>query len=62
MVNLMMVFYLRDAWLEDCSSYIYSDQIYIAPSGVQKERIQPSDLFVCDINGTDIEVPLPRYL
>lgn len=33
------------------------DEIYIAPSGVQKERIVPDDLFVQDINGTDIHLP-----
>jgi len=33
----------------------YGDEIYIAPSGVQKERIQPEDLFVQDIEGKDIE-------
>lgn len=27
------------------------DDIYVAPSGVQKERIKPDDLFVLDING-----------
>ena len=36
---------------------VFSDRIYIAPSGVQKERIDSSDLFVCDINGNDIELP-----
>jgi methylthioribulose-1-phosphate dehydratase len=33
------------------------DKIYIAPSGVQKERIQPDDLFVQDIDGNDLELP-----
>lgn len=33
------------------------DRIYIAPSGVQKERIQPPDLFVIDREGTVIERP-----
>ncbi|XP_039599969.1 methylthioribulose-1-phosphate dehydratase [Polypterus senegalus] len=33
------------------------DLIYIAPSGVQKERIQPEDLFVCDIEERDIHCP-----
>lgn len=32
-------------------------EIYIAPSGVQKERIQTDDMFVCDIQGNDIIVP-----
>ncbi|XP_065157188.1 probable methylthioribulose-1-phosphate dehydratase [Atheta coriaria] len=35
------------------------DRIYIAPSGVQKERIQPEDIFVQDINGVDLETPPP---
>lgn len=33
------------------------DKIYIAPSGVQKERISPDDIFVQDINGKDLELP-----
>ena len=33
------------------------EEIYIAPSGVQKERIQPDDMFICDINGADISTP-----
>ncbi|XP_005578267.1 methylthioribulose-1-phosphate dehydratase isoform X3 [Macaca fascicularis] len=37
----------------------HGDEIYIAPSGVQKERIQPEDMFVCDINEKDISGPLP---
>uniref|UniRef100_A0A1B6EYI9 Probable methylthioribulose-1-phosphate dehydratase n=1 Tax=Cuerna arida TaxID=1464854 RepID=A0A1B6EYI9_9HEMI len=32
-------------------------EIYIAPSGVQKERILPEHLFVQDIDGNDIETP-----
>ncbi|XP_045064926.1 methylthioribulose-1-phosphate dehydratase isoform X4 [Coregonus clupeaformis] len=35
------------------------DQIYIAPSGVQKERIQPDDIFVCDVEERDISCPPP---
>ncbi|XP_011637663.1 probable methylthioribulose-1-phosphate dehydratase isoform X2 [Pogonomyrmex barbatus] len=35
----------------------HEDKIYIAPSGVQKERMAPNDLFVQDINGTDLELP-----
>ncbi|KAF5290836.1 hypothetical protein FQA39_LY14598 [Lamprigera yunnana] len=38
----------------------YEDKIYIAPSGVQKERIQPQDIFVQDIKGQDIELPPPE--
>uniref|UniRef100_A0A8C0Z007 Methylthioribulose-1-phosphate dehydratase n=1 Tax=Canis lupus familiaris TaxID=9615 RepID=A0A8C0Z007_CANLF len=37
----------------------HGDEIYIAPSGVQKERIQPEDMFVCDINEQDISGPPP---
>ncbi|XP_055633706.1 probable methylthioribulose-1-phosphate dehydratase isoform X2 [Toxorhynchites rutilus septentrionalis] len=36
------------------------DEIYIAPSGVQKERIQPDDLFIQNIDGDDIQEP-PEY-
>ncbi|KAL2088939.1 hypothetical protein ACEWY4_015838 [Coilia grayii] len=35
------------------------DHIYIAPSGVQKERIQPEDMFVCDVDERDISFPPP---
>ncbi|KAL4148434.1 hypothetical protein QTP88_002677 [Uroleucon formosanum] len=38
----------------------FNDQIFIAPSGVQKERIQPDDLFVQNLNGEDIIVPKPE--
>ncbi|GAB0094329.1 Probable methylthioribulose-1-phosphate dehydratase [Sergentomyia squamirostris] len=36
------------------------DEIYIAPSGVQKERMQPEDLFIQNIDGEDLTVP-PEY-
>lgn len=36
------------------------NEIYIAPSGVQKERIQPEDLFIQTIQGEDILTP-PEY-
>ncbi|XP_042705095.1 methylthioribulose-1-phosphate dehydratase isoform X1 [Chrysemys picta bellii] len=38
----------------------HGDEIYIAPSGVQKERIQPEDMFVCDIEERDISGPPPH--
>ncbi|XP_011314964.1 methylthioribulose-1-phosphate dehydratase [Fopius arisanus] len=38
----------------------HGDEIYIAPSGVQKERIKPEDMFVQDINGKDIAAPPPE--
>lgn len=36
------------------------DEIYISPSGVQKERLHPIDLFVQDINGSDLQLPPPE--
>jgi len=33
------------------------DRIYIAPSGVQKERLRPEDLFVLDLDGEVVERP-----
>ncbi|XP_050811451.1 methylthioribulose-1-phosphate dehydratase isoform X1 [Gopherus flavomarginatus] len=38
----------------------HGDEIYIAPSGVQKERIQPEDMFVCDMEERDISGPPPH--
>lgn len=38
----------------------YGDKIYIAPSGVQKERMVPNDLFVQSIDGDDVELPPPE--
>ncbi|XP_026496343.2 probable methylthioribulose-1-phosphate dehydratase [Vanessa tameamea] len=35
------------------------DKIYIAPSGVQKERMKPDDLFVQTISDEDLELPPP---
>ncbi|XKL61753.1 hypothetical protein PGB90_001586 [Kerria lacca] len=37
----------------------HGNEIYIAPSGVQKERITADDLFVQDINGVDLRTPHP---
>jgi hypothetical protein len=36
------------------------DDIYIAPSGVQKERIEPEHMFVGDIRGKDLALPAAR--
>ncbi len=33
------------------------DRVYMAPSGVQKERIQPEDVFVLDLSGDVVEAP-----
>ncbi|EZA49777.1 hypothetical protein DMN91_003124 [Ooceraea biroi] len=38
----------------------HEDKIYIAPSGVQKERMMPDDLFVLDAFGNDLELPAPE--
>jgi hypothetical protein len=38
----------------------FSDEIYIAPSGVQKERIAPDDLFITNMDGDDLQTP-PEY-
>ncbi|KAJ9586593.1 hypothetical protein L9F63_019809, partial [Diploptera punctata] len=38
----------------------HGKEIYIAPSGVQKERIQGDELFVQDIEGHDLELPPPE--
>nr|CAG4641183.1 EOG090X0D1G [Eulimnadia texana] len=35
----------------------HNEAIYIAPSGVQKERIQPDDMFVQNMAGVDLKVP-----
>lgn len=40
--------------------YCFSDQIFIAPTGVQKERMKPEDIFVLDMKGVDIEIPNPE--
>lgn len=40
--------------------YCHSDEIYIAPSGVQKERILADDLFIQTIDGEDLQEP-PEY-
>ena len=33
------------------------DRVYMAPSGVQKERLSPADLFVFDADGKVVEAP-----
>lgn len=37
----------------------HNEEIYIAPSGVQKERILPEELFVQNISGEDLDGPPP---
>nr|XP_042895226.1 methylthioribulose-1-phosphate dehydratase [Parasteatoda tepidariorum] len=38
----------------------HGEEIFIAPSGVQKERIQPSDIFVTDLEGCVTKSPDPE--
>src|SRR5690348_16679782 len=40
-------------------SHKFSDDIYIAPSGVQKERIKSEDMFVLDTKGNIKSTPHP---
>eukprot|EP01035_Chromulina_nebulosa_P017799 gene17799-23407_t len=35
----------------------YGNRIYMTPSGVQKERIKPDELFVLDTNGSILAIP-----
>ncbi len=36
------------------------DEIVMAPSGVQKERMQPDDMFVLDAKGDVIQTPVAK--
>jgi methylthioribulose-1-phosphate dehydratase len=38
------------------------DRVYMAPSGVQKERLQEADLFVLDLDGNVVEAPAQPQL
>ena len=40
----------------------FSGLTYIAPSGVQKERVEPEDLFVFDASGKEIAGVLARSI
>eukprot|EP00118_Oscarella_pearsei_P018907 m.197150 g.197150 ORF g.197150 m.197150 type:complete len:231 (+) comp39543_c1_seq3:334-1026(+) len=35
------------------------DEIYVAPSGVQKEKIKPEDMFIFDADGNEVSGPTP---
>jgi hypothetical protein len=37
----------------------HGDRIFMAPSGVQKERMQPQDMFVLDTAGAELSAPRP---
>lgn len=41
------------------SSSFFSDKIYLAPSGVQKERMEPEDLFEVELDGREYACPPP---
>jgi methylthioribulose-1-phosphate dehydratase len=38
------------------------DRIFMAPSGVQKEKLRPEDIFVVDSSGDIVEKPLAPFL
>lgn len=38
------------------------EKIFVAPSGVQKERLKPEDLFVLNAAGDELEVPADKQL
>jgi methylthioribulose-1-phosphate dehydratase len=37
------------------------DKVYMAPSGVQKERLRPADIFVLDMEGEVVEKPAGNH-
>lgn len=50
-------------WVTGTSGSIsirHGNRIYMTPSGVQKERIQPEDLYVLDTHGNVLSVPLRK--
>ncbi|XP_021366472.1 methylthioribulose-1-phosphate dehydratase-like [Mizuhopecten yessoensis] len=52
--------YYSQGWMPGSGGSLsikYGQEVYITPSGVQKERIQPEDLFVQTVDGEDISVP-----
>lgn len=51
---------ISDSKIQISIFHFRSDDIYIAPSAVQKERILPEDMFVQNIEGDDIQTP-PEY-
>ncbi|KAG0711372.1 Methylthioribulose-1-phosphate dehydratase [Chionoecetes opilio] len=58
--ELGQVFYAQ-GWVSGTGGGISirdGESIYIAPSGVQKERLQPDDLFVINLEGEELEAPL----
>lgn len=57
--ELCRQFYV-DGWVTGTGGSIcirFGNRIFMTPSGVQKERIQPEDLFVIDVKGNMLAVP-----
>jgi len=57
--QLLIQFY-RLGWVSGTGGGIsirHNDRIFIAPSGVQKERVRGGDLFVQTMNGDDVSTP-----
>ena len=58
-VDLCRQFYLQ-GWVSGTGGGIslrVGDRLLVAPSGVQKERLRPADLFVLDLDGRVVERP-----
>lgn len=58
-VELCRQFY-QQGWVSGTGGGISireGEAVYIAPSGVQKERMRPEDLFVLDADGSVVEAP-----
>lgn len=56
----MLIFVFR--LLMITTTYDFRSQIFIAPSGVQKERMKPDDMFVQTIDDVDLELPPPEKM
>ena len=52
--------FFKNGWVTGTGGSIsirYGNRIYMTPSGVQKERILPDELFVLDIKGNKLRIP-----
>jgi len=58
-VQLLISLKCNTIWRNCINTFLWciNDQIFIAPSDVQKERIEADDLFVQNLNGEDIIAP-----
>lgn len=60
-IHIIVIFvFLADD--NDDFVYVFSSQIFIAPSGVQKERMKAEDMFVQTIDDVDLELPPPEKM